>query len=778
MKSNKIILIVLILNMVALIFTGCGGNPVVPPGDEPTIEEEYNTTTEIGNQASQEYLNLEDTYGKEQALQMTVDYLEQQTGIEAAFLDEESGTISFEFSNGMLGAIITHDTTQEKSIVEDKVKSSSPIGKINFLLKGTPTEKKAILLCSDLTPPFGGSSQHIREKLESIGYWCRYEEEENVTVELMKTLSEYGVVYIDSHGGIYKTKYENLVFIITGQKVTTELFNKYYYDLKSYQTLIRTWPVYDPFYWSTPTFAILPAFITKYTASYPDSLIYIDACDSYKNPTMAQAFIDAGAYAYCGYSTKIMAWNYSEQTVFNYMVDEGWTLEDGVMMAGANNLHYYPQEGGDLRLVEGYENHAPVISSLSANPSSINIDQTTTITCTATDEDFGDSFFFEYTWSNNGGSFEGDISGSSVTWRAPSTPGNYTVSCEVSDGEASVSEQVIISVGDVNHAPVITSAPVTSATKNQPYSYDVNATDPDVGDTLTYSLTTKPTGMNINTSIGVITWTPSFTGDYDVIVKVSDSGSPVLSDTQSFTITVEENGTYTITASAGSHGSISPSGSISINQGSDKSFTITPDTGYQIDDVLVDGSSKGAVSSYTFTNVTQDHTIYATFIIEEDDTYDLRDIGPAGGYIFYDKGSYSNGWRYLEAAPVSTEWNEKQWGSYGTLIGGTGTGIGTGENNTSIIVSWLNSHGETDRAAQLCDALVYGGYSDWFLPSRHELNLMYENLKVYGVGGFTLCYWSSSESLAYSALFQCFLHGYAYYYCKDFSVQVRAVRAF
>jgi len=69
----------------------------------------------------------------------------------------------------------------------------------------------------------------------------------------------------------------------------------------------------------------------------------------------------------------------------------------------------------------------------------------------------------------------------------------------------------------------------------------------------------------------------------------------------------------TITASAGPNGSISPSGDQIVNQGSDKSFTITPDTGYQIDDVLVDGSSVGAVSSYTFNNVTEDHTIFATF---------------------------------------------------------------------------------------------------------------------------------------------------------------------
>ena len=72
-------------------------------------------------------------------------------------------------------------------------------------------------------------------------------------------------------------------------------------------------------------------------------------------------------------------------------------------------------------------------------------------------------------------------------------------------------------------------------------------------------------------------------------------------------------GSITITASAGPHGSISPSGNVTVNQGLDKLFTISPNAGYQIADVLVDGSSVGAVSSYTFTNVSQAYTISATF---------------------------------------------------------------------------------------------------------------------------------------------------------------------
>jgi len=174
--------------------------------------------------------------------------------------------------------------------------------------------------------------------------------------------------------------------------------------------------------------------------------------------------------------------------------------------------------------------------------------------------------------------------------------------------------------------------------------------------------------------------------------------------------------------------------------------------------------------------------------LEENDTYDLRDIGPAGGYIFYDKGSSSDGWRYLEAAPVSTEWTGKQWGSNWIWIGGTGTGIGTGQNNTTIIVNWLNSHSETGKAAQLCYALNYGGYSDWFLPSRDELNKMWVNLKsgidengayYVPVGGFADGgYWSSSEGDADFAWLQNFGIGFQYGDYKYYAYRIRAVRAF
>jgi len=137
----------------------------------------------------------------------------------------------------------------------------------------------------------------------------------------------------------------------------------------------------------------------------------------------------------------------------------------------------------------------------------------------------------------------------------------------------------------------------------------------------------------------------------------------------------------------------------------------------------------------------------------------IGSIGPSGGYIFYDKGSYSNGWRYLEAAPASSEFRA-QWGLYSITCPGTQTGIGTGRANTTTIINLLNANNQTGRAAQLCVALNINGYTGWFLPSRDELNEMWIALKMdrNNIGGFNISgiwpqgyYWSSSDYNAYGS---------------------------
>ncbi len=170
-------------------------------------------------------------------------------------------------------------------------------------------------------------------------------------------------------------------------------------------------------------------------------------------------------------------------------------------------------------------------------------------------------------------------------------------------------------------------------------------------------------------------------------------------------------------------------------------------------------------------------------------SYQIRSIGPAGGSIFYDKGNYSDGWRYLEAAPTGwsggSEDPGKVWGGYGTaVVGGRGTGIGTGASNTQKIVAQFGNaepyEKKADYAAKVCADYQGGGYADWFLPSKDELKLMYQNLKKNNLGGFSdWHYWSSSESDdGYYVWAQYFYNGGQGYNLRNYGYRVRPVRAF
>ncbi|PKL15614.1 MAG: hypothetical protein CVV49_20515 [Spirochaetae bacterium HGW-Spirochaetae-5] len=171
-------------------------------------------------------------------------------------------------------------------------------------------------------------------------------------------------------------------------------------------------------------------------------------------------------------------------------------------------------------------------------------------------------------------------------------------------------------------------------------------------------------------------------------------------------------------------------------------------------------------------NCTENITLYAIYTTGIDV---LRKVGPAGGLIFYDKGSYSGSpsWRYLEAWKFD-ELNLWWWKADPTSTAGTLTAIGTGYVNTYTYMLGFE-HG----AAEVVRNATHGVYSGWFLPSKDELNLMYTNLKVPGVGDFgDSYYWSSSQSTDNSAWLQYFLNGNQGLGGKRDLRRVRAVRAF
>jgi hypothetical protein len=153
------------------------------------------------------------------------------------------------------------------------------------------------------------------------------------------------------------------------------------------------------------------------------------------------------------------------------------------------------------------------------------------------------------------------------------------------------------------------------------------------------------------------------------------------------------------------------------------------------------------------------------------DTTSALYIGkPYAGGIIFDLDS--TGQHGLVCAP--SDQGNFQWGCVGTDIPNTSTAVGTGATNTAYILA-----GCTQRpiAASVCADLVLNGYSDWYLPSIDELQLIYSRLYLQGLGGFWGLYWSSSQNVPTNAWGMHFIHGYVFNGYKG-NYQVRAVRAF
>jgi hypothetical protein len=295
---------------------------------------------------------------------------------------------------------------------------------------------------------------------------------------------------------------------------------------------------------------------------------------------------------------------------------------------------------------------------------------------------------------------------------------------------------------------------------------------------------------------------------------------------------------YTLSASAGLGGTISPIGQTNLNFGSSQFYSIEAGEGYEISDVLVDDISQGVIEYYEFTNIDSNHTISVSFSLiplsvvtvnsvipisvidtrnvsfteihgtgflsgatvkltkdgEEDiicssanvnsdvlitgvlcntaqksvgdwnivvtnsDTgfgtltegfeiqeYQLGDISPLGGYIFYvNPNSEVDGWKYMEASPNDLSTGIRWADDTTNLMGASEVVIGSGETNTNMVTG--NSD-PVNSAIELSLDYSVSGIDDWFLPSEDELSLMYTNLHLQGLGDFNASsYWSSTEA--------------------------------
>ena len=171
-------------------------------------------------------------------------------------------------------------------------------------------------------------------------------------------------------------------------------------------------------------------------------------------------------------------------------------------------------------------------------------------------------------------------------------------------------------------------------------------------------------------------------------------------------------------------------------------------------------------------------SLFGTPVVTTDgaEAYELWDIGPAGGYIFFiDSADVFDDWDYLEAAPITIglyHWGE--WGCY--IPGADEQDIGYGLQNTIDLVAMYDSC--NTEAAMAAWEYEVGGFNDWFLPSLQELLLMHENLHLNGLGLFgDDMYASSSDGAIHSAWYVRFWDGAALHYARQ-HVMVRPIRKF
>ena len=231
-------------------------------------------------------------------------------------------------------------------------------------------------------------------------------------------------------------------------------------------------------------------------------------------------------------------------------------------------------------------------------------------------------------------------------------------------------------------------------------------------------------------------------------------------------------------------------------------FVLVP----QVTDPCVPATTTTTVAPATTTTVAPTTTTTTTTTTLAPVVYQVGQTGPGGGIVFYvhANGTFACGetlnqnCTYLEVAPNT--WNGGSadplapWGCDQTPIAGAdGTAIGAGRQNTTDIVNGCATSGIP---ALLANDLTLGGQSDWFLPSKDELNALckwafgdtvnaicnndgFGGLSLTGVGGFSIdLYWSSSELSGDDALDQNFYIGSQAYNGKDLTESVRPVRAF
>lgn len=283
----------------------------------------------------------------EDAANDLVTWLEETEGVERAGVSSSGNGVWWVYSSGVLGGLVLNADTNETrggeisktahSYLPFKSSKSSIFKDADDAI--TVGSNRAILLAPYHTQFEGWGGDETDEISTTLtNSACPVYtvdgtyQNANATVELFKTLDDYGVVVITSHGdnwyeGIlswYQDRFGkdeitgvmdwmSQVIILTGTTLTVDNKDDYEADIRKNRLVVT----------NSQRLAITPAFVRRYNSGMPDSVVYLGSCRSTYNNTMAYAFLAAGAqvvYGYSDYVSSVFAYNHG-QDLFDDLVD-------------------------------------------------------------------------------------------------------------------------------------------------------------------------------------------------------------------------------------------------------------------------------------------------------------------------------------------------------------------------------------------------------------------------------------------------------------------------
>lgn len=277
-------------------------------------DETFNANVAVQDEGSNKFDSLKSALGDEtQAKIQTLNWVKGQSGVSSADTTEQGDAITVHYSSGIKGFILlyTDDDTKGSSSVSSRQKN--PTVHPSLQTRGTLDLVRTRLAYSEANddtiggtsvliydafhqqfPVEGDNADSLFMKPKCPKFTVTYLKDAECTVEKVKTFSQYGTIYISTHGNVG----DGQVYFLTGEVATQDSKDNYVIELTINEIGLGT--VKGQTY-----FTILPLFITLETGTFGKSMVFTSSCYSANNETMSDAFRNKGVLTYFGFSLSV-----------------------------------------------------------------------------------------------------------------------------------------------------------------------------------------------------------------------------------------------------------------------------------------------------------------------------------------------------------------------------------------------------------------------------------------------------------------------------------------